>query len=551
MSQSRPVPTTSQQAAAASPTPPSSSSAIPTFGTDPNSVGGGVWAQTSSKREKLAELLTELNATGVDTATRGMETLDVAACAQEKLDLEFADGLKLIAKFVDDGGVQLIDNDATTTNDQSSAAVVLLGRGEETTKAIDNLFKLLESVSVSDDEGIERAKFESTMNEAIRILSVGLPPESNLKKTDAGSLDVSSPLCYIRQFVEQSEENNNTDQQQHLSSCDEREVDEQIQQLNGIVTRAFYSSTQIYRILLLRATARTLLDNWDTLTTVTSGDIDRAAVSKMALLPIRTTVKAKKIQLLFTAYANGSCKEWVESWWNLIDDDCDGLLDEEEMNSSVNLAMKPVHTALLNMVQLSLEVCPVRTVGNEIDNAWYLGGEDVSDIHTTSKINEKIATTPVRSSNSKKLSWRNRRRELKARTVLTKTFEATLARHFRDQVETPHRLRCIYAWADKSHQSNKLDSIVVDSSDDWGAASSIVGRKRYVELLPKISYTEFRNEQAIHFPHLDKVGEEIVMSFKEDLWVLQGKRRQSKELRRDGLLFLFGISLVDAGIGML
>ena len=551
MSQSRPVPTTSQQAAAASPTPPSSSSAIPTFGTDPNSVGGGVWAQTSSKREKLAELLTELNATGVDTATRGMETLDVAACAQEKLDLEFADGLKLIAKFVDDGGVQLIDNDATTTNDQSSAAVVLLGRGEETTKAIDNLFKLLESVSVSDDEGIERAKFESTMNEAIRILSVGLPPESNLKKTDAGSLDVSCPLCYIRQFVEQSEENNNTDQQQHLSSCDEREVDEQIQQLNGIVTRAFYSSTQIYRILLLRATARTLLDNWDTLTTVTSGDIDRAAVSKTAVLPIRTTVKAKKIQLLFTAYANGSCKEWVESWWNLIDDDCDGLLDEEEMNSSVNLTMKPVHTALLNMVQLSLEVCPVRTVGNEIDNAWYLGGEDVSDIHTTSKINETIATTPVRSSNSKKMSWRNRRRELKARTLLTKTFEATLARHFRDQVETPHRLRCIYAWADKSHQSNKLDSIVVDSSDDWGAASSIVGRKRYVELLPKISYTEFRNEQAIHFPHLDKVGEEIVMSFKEDLWVLQGKRRQSKELRRDGLLFLFGISLVDAGIGML
>ena len=135
--------------------------------------------------------------------------------------------------------------------------------------------------------------------------------------------------------------------------------------------------------------------------------------------------------------------------------------------------------------------------------------------------------------------------------MLTKTFKATLACHFCDQVETPHRLQCIYAWADKSHQSNKLESNIVHSSDDWGAASSIVGRKRYVELLPKISYTEFRNEQANHFPHLDKIGEEIVMSFKEDLWVMQGKRRQSKELRRDGLLFLFGISLVDAGIGML
>jgi hypothetical protein len=115
--------------------------------------------------------------------------------------------------------------------------------------------------------------------------------------------------------------------------------------------------------------------------------------------------------------------------------------------------------------------------------------------------------------------------------VLTKTFKATLACHFCDQVETPHRLQCIYAWADKSHQSNKLESNIVHSSDDWGAASSIVGRKRYVELLPKISYTEFRNEQANHFPHLDKIGEEIVMSFKEDLWVMQGKRRQStKEL---------------------
>ena len=555
MSQSRPVPTTSQQVAAASPTLPSSSSAIPTFGTDPNSVGGGVWAQTSSKREKLAELLTELNGTGVDTATRGMETLDLAADAQEKLDLEFADGLKLIAKFVDDGGVQIIDNNemTATTNEQSCAAELLFAKGEETTKAIDDLFKLLENVSVSDDEGIERSKFEATMNEAIRILSAGLPPEPNLKKAEAGSLDASNPLCYMRQFVEQSEENNNTDQQHMLFG--EREVDEEIQQLNDIVTRAFYSSTQIYRILLLRATARTLLDNWDTLTTVTSGDIDRAAVSKTAVLSTRTMVKAKKLLKLFTAYANGSCKEWVESWWNLIDDDCDGLLDEEEMNSCVNLAMKPVHTALLNMVQLSLEVCPVRTVGSEIDNAWYLGGEDMSDIHT-SKNNETTTTTttttPVTSSNStKKLSWRNRRRELKARAALTKTFEATLARHFRDQVETPHRLRCIYAWADKSHQSNKLDSIVVDSSDDWGAASSIVGRKRYVELLPKISYTEFRNEQANHFPHLDKIGEEITMSFKEDLWVMQGKRRQSKELRRDGLLFLFGISLVDAGIGML
>jgi hypothetical protein len=39
-------------------------------------------------------------------------------------------------------------------------------------------------------------------------------------------------------------------------------------------------------------------------------------------------MKAKNSQLLFTPYANGLCLEWVQSWWNLIDDDCDGLGDE-------------------------------------------------------------------------------------------------------------------------------------------------------------------------------------------------------------------------------
>ena len=44
-------------------------SAGPSWGTDANTAGGGVWAQNSSKREKLNELLTELNADGVDTGT--------------------------------------------------------------------------------------------------------------------------------------------------------------------------------------------------------------------------------------------------------------------------------------------------------------------------------------------------------------------------------------------------------------------------------------------------------------------------------------------------
>lgn len=464
-----------------------------------------------------------------------MESLDDAANMKDKLDLELADGLKILAKYVDSRS-----NIATTTKDPITDTML----GDKASQAVENakkqMFRLL------DADSWDKPKFEATMHEAIRILSTGLPPAPNLKKPVAGSLDPSHPLCYMREFIEGSEESAKDVVSNPFSGS--QESDDRIKQCNTIVEQAFSGSTQIYRALLIRATAQTLLENWDAITMVTSGDIDRAAVSKAIIPSQRSTVKAESIQKLFDAYANESCTDWVQSWWNLIDDDGDGLIDEEEMNKCVNLAMKPVHMALSELVYMSLEVCPVRAVGLDSTNAnaWFLGGSEVLDVSTISDTNPSAV-----SNLNKRLSWSNRRQELKARTVLTKTFQATLSRHFRDQVEMPHRLRCIYAWADKSHQNNKIDSIIVDGSDEWGAASSIVGKKRYVELLPKISYSEFRKEQARHFPHLDKIGEELAVSFKEDLWVLQGKKRQNKELRRDSFLFLLGVSLVDAAIGML
>ena len=76
---SRPVPSATPGRASA-PSPPTggeksgpASVAAGTGGiTNANAAagGGGVWAQTSAKKEKLAELLTELNSTGVDTGER-------------------------------------------------------------------------------------------------------------------------------------------------------------------------------------------------------------------------------------------------------------------------------------------------------------------------------------------------------------------------------------------------------------------------------------------------------------------------------------------------
>ena len=66
----RSFPNNASQTKKSLPTAPlSPGSAGPSWGVDANTAGGGVWAQNSSKREKLNELLTELNAEGVDTGT--------------------------------------------------------------------------------------------------------------------------------------------------------------------------------------------------------------------------------------------------------------------------------------------------------------------------------------------------------------------------------------------------------------------------------------------------------------------------------------------------
>ncbi|KAL3802252.1 hypothetical protein HJC23_001796 [Cyclotella cryptica] len=521
------------------------------WGVDSNTAGGGVWAQTSAKKDKLNELLTELNSQGVETGLLGMESLDLAANSEEKLDLAFADGLKCIAKCVD-GHVDVaainMCNESNTDTNKKEVASAMQQVSNETNEAKNQLFQMLSNVSA--EEEWTRSKFEATMNEAIRILSSSLPADPSLKKPVAGSLDLTSSLCYIREFI-QEKGREKTELMKEVSSFAGSDIPDNLQNeinaLNQIITQAFSTSVRVYKTLILRAVAQTLHDNWDSLTTLTSGDIDRAAVSNpgSAQQQQRTTVNAKSIKKIFESYNTSPCCNWVESWWELMDADNDGLIDQEEMNTVVDLAMKPIHSALKHIVDMSLEVCPSRRVGlvKGAGNAWFLGGDDTSSLEDT-KTNTNLST-------SNTLTWRNRRAELNSRKIITKTFLSTLNRHFRDQVETPHRLRCIYAWAEKSHQNNKIDSILVDASEEWGAASSIVGRKRYVELEPKISYQEFRDVQVKHFPQLDKLGEEIVVSFKEDLWVLQGKRRQNAELRRDCFLFLAGVSLVDFGIGML
>ena len=65
--------------------------------------------------------------------SKGMEALDGAASANERLDLEFADGLKMIATYVDEHarGQDLIDisrssNDGVAARDSSMSSVIFV-----------------------------------------------------------------------------------------------------------------------------------------------------------------------------------------------------------------------------------------------------------------------------------------------------------------------------------------------------------------------------------------------------------------------------------------
>jgi hypothetical protein len=270
---------------------------------------------------------------------------------------------------------------------------------------------------------------------------------------------------------------------------------------------AFHACILRYRLHLVKAAAEHLKNNWDKLVTVTSGDMDRAAVKGESVEPKASTLPREAVKNVLLEFAKGNCFSRVDAIWTLVDRDQDGLLDQTEMNVVAYLSVTPVGKALQQLFDEAVDSRPVR-------QPLFGDAED----------------------NNKKGFFARRAEASIARKLKTQLARA-VKQHFEDEVEMPHRLRCIYAWAQKSHQDNKIDSVHIDTG--------LGGRKRYVELEPKVSLAEFREVQQEHFTHLDRVGEEMVKSFREDLWVIQGKKREGVELRRNVAYFMATICTID------
>lgn len=479
----------------------------PLIGTDSNTAGGGVWAQTSAKRDKLAELKLEISP--------DLRTLDDMASPVQKLDLDMTDGLRLVARAVDGAW-----------GDQHQRQEEEVGGGS-VREALAELQNFLDRDGETTDEPtmVGRDRFEAHLTEAMRILE-----PDGAAASPSERLTPRSALAMLRDFTayeSEEGEKDSGDNKSGNSSADKDGSDadskasptpstapaipDEVDADLCLVEDPFDACASYLRLLTARNAAAILRESWDDLTKLTDGDVDRAAVrGDPADAP--TTLALEDVNNVLRAYASGSCKDRVAALWNLIDKDKDGLIDEAEMEYLAHWSMKPVEAALKQLFEETLEELP-----SAEDALAGSGG------------------TP------QKKGWMQRRRDAKTKKRMIKLLNKAAANHFDIEVETPHRLRCIYAWAEKEHQNNRIDSVHIESG-------MIAGRKRYVELAPKLSLEEFRSEQQEHFGHLDRVGEEILSSFREDLLVDQGKGRQNKQERRDMLLFLGAVSAVDAVI---
>jgi len=447
---------------------------------------GGVWAQTSAKKDKIVELKAELK--------EHEFSLDDAANPIQKMDLNLADGIKVIMKAKDQGWEDYLCS--------ASFQEILdwLDESEKNAHSNDD---------TGSDRYVNKTEFEAYLTDVSRkadkIIQISNSPEA---------------LAMIRDFMDPPRTAESKVEDESFGTTSEQ---------SEILNSAFKINLQLYQALLLKAASEHLMSSWETITTITDGDMDRAA-TKGQEPPEITAVSLNQVNSILKSYVHGSCHDSVKAWWDILDYDQDGLLDEIQMAEVAEHTMRPFHNALPTFFVEAVEAHPVTL--------------PLPTFPTPE-------SPPITSSSLEStMGWRQKRREKKSKKRILKLFSKTLERHFLQEAESPHRLRCIYAWAEKNHQNNRIESVLLDTGADNTVSVVVGGKKRYVELQPKISLSEFLLEQKDHFKQLDQVGQEILASFKEDLHVEQGKGRQNADLRREMAIFFSVVVIADVAIYM-
>ena len=505
----------------------------PMVGVDSNTEGGGVWAQTSAKRDKLGELKLALD------WDKGQRTLDDAATDEEKLDLFLVDGVNAIGMLVDGKDVKNYGVEGSLLKESMEMSSL-----QEFFSLLDGFQQSLEGTSATEEVQIDKQQFDAHIShlieevEQIRRRHNASPQMPSDEETDNEATPKDSSLIKIRDIVPFEFPNENAN---GTEIVDPKEIPSRMEKdLFSPAAQNVRECAEYFRILLIQSILQDLSTKWDDIVKISDADLDRAATTGSHLEP-STTVSLEKIHNVLHAFAQGTCQDRVEALWKLADKDQDGLIDQVEMDQVVYMSIAPVEDALRVFVEDCIEVWPMR-LPLRSPNAEVELGENLPQ-------------------KGRYQLWKDAREEKKIKKKLLKFMDRAIKKHFEIDVEVPHRLRCSYAWAEKQHQDGKVESVLVESSGDGDDGSEDTkssptntggflsgGRKRYVELDPKISYPEFRSVQKEHFPHLDRVAEELCISLKEELWIYQGTGRQNQEVKRESIAFLAVVSLIDYGI---
>jgi len=264
---------------------------------------GGVWSQTSGKRDKIVELRGALEG--------DQKTLDDAATEHETLDLYLADGMIEVAKAAEYNNNLLRNN------------------------LIQDFVNWLDNISEDDwPKDLAQVQYDNFLTEIIsKIDSIfsDLPKEQYLK--------------LIRDFTVAPVDENDF-------STFQEEAEE------GETIKAFQACIIRYRLHLIRTAAEHLKEHWGNLVKITDGDMDRAAVKGESSDQMSPSLPLDDVRSVLLEHASGDSSTRLDAIWNLVDRDKDGLLDESEMKEVVYLATIPNGKGLLEFFEETLSARP-------------------------------------------------------------------------------------------------------------------------------------------------------------------------------------------------
>ena len=527
---------------------------------------GNVWQTTTWKRDTLLELKGELLAAAAasnpddhDATTTKWTSLDDLATERQQWDLHLLDGLHRIIQQVEDG-----DDAVGTTiqEEEEDPCLLFLQRLEHKITAEMGASAHLHSnnhapwLLLSESEWNRYLTWCQQEMETILSTTAILQPAR-----------IYPPI--VRDLLRREDETKWWQNDHFVSFLQEQppppphDRSPPVDHLHDSSSLLLLHHSVIrYRLLWTSALIQQLQPSWHVLTTRSDQDMDRDAAAGTTTEVATRSMALPALVAVLRAYLgksrpavpstgsdddessttttnnnnnddhlNSSSDPRMDALWDLMDHDRDGRMDQSEMDRTCQFHVRATQAAIRRFVTEVLEVVP-------LDHPNYTSPPTINK-------EEEPNSFPT-TTKSKSTGWRQRRRMRQDQAVFRKRLNHVLKYHFDNELEMSHRLRCIYSWANKQHQNNKINSILVEEdANHSGVMTSVVGRKRYVELYPKIARSEFRQVQRIHFPQLDGVGQEYMKSLREEFWILQGKGRQNRELQRDCTLFLVGVCFLD------